>query len=60
MSDLALFHSRYGLRPAIHAAAERIGAPGIRMHTPDRYHGWTPDMVAKGRAYRHLCTAGGG
>ncbi|HEX2497425.1 MAG TPA: dienelactone hydrolase family protein [Actinomycetes bacterium] len=52
MSDLVLFHSVYGLRPAVHAAAERIRALGIRVHTPDLYRGWTSETVAEGRAYR--------
>ena len=52
MSDLVLFHSGYGLRPAVHTAAERIRAVGIRVHTPDLYRGWTAETVAAGRAYR--------
>jgi dienelactone hydrolase len=41
MSDLVLFHSVYGLRPGVHAAAERIRALGIGVHTPDLCRGWT-------------------
>ena len=52
MSDLVLFHSVYGLRPAVRAAAERIRALGWRVHTPDLYRGVTADTVEEGRATR--------
>lgn len=52
MTDLVLFHSVYGLRPAVQAAAERIRALGVRVHTPDLYRGWSTETVEEGRAHR--------
>lgn len=52
MTDLVLFHSAYGLRPAVVAAAERIRGIGLRVHTPDLFDGRTADTVEEGRAIR--------
>ena len=52
MSDLVLFHSGYGLRPAVRAAAERIRALGWRVHTPDLYRGVTADTAEEGGTTR--------
>ncbi|MCI0689179.1 MAG: dienelactone hydrolase family protein [Sporichthyaceae bacterium] len=52
MTDLVLFHSGYGLRPAVGAAAERIRRVGVRVHTPDLYRGRVADTVAAGRQLR--------
>jgi hypothetical protein len=49
MSDLALLDSRYGLQPAIHVAAERIRAFGIRVPTPDRCRGRASGSEGDGR-----------
>ncbi|KUJ54448.1 dienelactone hydrolase [Streptomyces albus subsp. albus] len=32
-----LLHSAYGLRPAVHAAADRLRAAGYEVHVPDLY-----------------------
>ncbi|MBB5933498.1 dienelactone hydrolase [Streptomyces zagrosensis] len=38
-STIVLFHSAYGLRPAVHTAAERLRAAGHEVHLPDLYEG---------------------
>lgn len=43
-----LFHSVYGLRPAVHEAAERLRAAGHEVHTPDLFEGRTADSVEDG------------
>ena len=43
-----LFHSVYGLRPAVHEAAERLRAAGHEVHTPDLFEGRTADTVEDG------------
>lgn len=40
-----LFHSVYGLRPAVHEAAARLRAAGHEVHTPDLFEGRTADTV---------------
>lgn len=45
--DIMLFHSSLGLRPGVHAAAERLRAAGHRVHLPDLYDGQTADTVDK-------------
>lgn len=47
-----LFHSAYGLRPAVHAAAERLRAAGHEVHVPDLYEGRTVESVEEGRALK--------
>ncbi|MBN6054720.1 dienelactone hydrolase family protein [Nonomuraea sp. RK-328] len=39
MARILLLHSQYGLRPAVHQAAERLRAAGHEMHVPDLYDG---------------------
>ncbi|GHE42542.1 dienelactone hydrolase family protein [Streptomyces griseoaurantiacus] len=50
--DIMLFHSTYGLRPAVHSAADRLRAAGHRVWTPDLFDGRTFDSVEESRAYR--------
>ncbi|WP_320064149.1 dienelactone hydrolase family protein [Micromonospora sp. RTGN7] len=50
MSDVALFHSVYGLRPAVLAAADRLRAAGHRVVTPDLYGEPAVDTVEAGFA----------
>lgn len=44
-----LLHSIYGLRPAVHAAADRIRATGHEVVVPDLFDGRTTDDVEEGR-----------
>ncbi|NEA38955.1 dienelactone hydrolase family protein [Streptomyces sp. SID11385] len=39
--DILLFHSAYGLRPAVHEAADRLRAAGHQVRVPDLYEGQT-------------------
>jgi dienelactone hydrolase len=50
MSIVVLFHSVYGLRPAVLAAADRLRAAGHRVVTPDLYAGQVADTVEDGFA----------
>ncbi|MFJ2777858.1 MULTISPECIES: dienelactone hydrolase family protein [unclassified Kitasatospora] len=52
MAQIVLFHSVYGLRPAVHAAADRLRAAGHTVHTPDLFDGRTFDDVEAGMAYK--------
>ncbi|MET8681749.1 dienelactone hydrolase family protein [Streptomyces sp. NPDC004647] len=45
---MVLFHSAYGLRPAVQEAAERLRAAGHEVHVPDLYEGRTADSVEQG------------
>ncbi len=45
---IVLFHSAYGLRPAVHSAADRLRAEGHTVHVPDLYDGRTADDVEAG------------
>lgn len=56
MAQIVLFHSTYGLRPAVHAAAERLRAAGHTVHTPDLFEGRIFDDVESGLAYRDEIT----
>ncbi|GLF94204.1 dienelactone hydrolase family protein [Streptomyces yaizuensis] len=47
---IMLFHSAYGPRPAVRAAAERLRAAGHEVWTPDLYDGETFDTVEEGMA----------
>ncbi|MFF5129687.1 dienelactone hydrolase family protein [Streptomyces syringium] len=47
-TTIVLFHSAFGLRPAVHAAAERLRAAGHEVHVPDLYDGRTTDTVEDG------------
>ncbi|MEV4945819.1 dienelactone hydrolase family protein [Streptomyces sp. NPDC053755] len=46
--DIMLFHSAYGLRPAVEAAAERLRAAGHQVRVPDLFEGQTADSVEAG------------
>lgn len=48
MATIALFHSAYGLRPAVHQAADRLRRAGHEVHVPDLYEGRTADTVEDG------------
>ncbi|MER8230492.1 dienelactone hydrolase family protein [Streptomyces sp. NPDC101490] len=50
--DIMLFHSVYGLRPAVEAAAERLRAAGHQVRVPDLFDGWTTESVEEGMAKR--------
>ncbi len=52
MTDVMLFHSMYGLRPAVSAAAERLRDAGHRVVAPDLFDGRTADSVEEGAAIR--------
>ncbi|MFG1806607.1 dienelactone hydrolase family protein [Streptomyces sp. NPDC049040] len=45
---IVLFHSMYGLRPAVHAAADRLRAAGHEVHVPDLYGGRTTTDAEEG------------
>ncbi|MEV0280995.1 dienelactone hydrolase family protein [Streptomyces sp. NPDC050610] len=47
-TTIVLFHSAFGLRPAVHAAAERLRAAGHEVHVPDLYDGRTTETVEDG------------
>ncbi|MCX5242381.1 dienelactone hydrolase family protein [Streptomyces prunicolor] len=48
--NIMLFHSTYGLRPAVRDAADRLRAAGHEVWTPDLFEGRTFDTVEDGRA----------
>ncbi|MEU7277720.1 dienelactone hydrolase family protein [Streptomyces sp. NPDC045431] len=50
--DIMLFHSAYGPRPAVHAAADRLRAAGHHVHVPDLYEGQTAGTVEEGMAIK--------
>ncbi|MFJ1790427.1 dienelactone hydrolase family protein [Kitasatospora griseola] len=52
VAEIVLFHSAYGLRPAVHRAADRLREAGHTVHTPDLYEGRTFDEAEEGMAYR--------
>ncbi|MEW2084760.1 dienelactone hydrolase family protein [Streptomyces sp. NPDC005283] len=47
--NIMLFHSVYGVRPAVHAAAERLRAAGHQVRVPDLFEGQTAETVEAGR-----------
>lgn len=49
---IVLFHSVYGLRPAVHSAAERLRAAGHQVVVPDLYDGRTAGTAEEGRAVK--------
>lgn len=53
MADVLLFHSVYGLRPAVLAAADRLRDGGHRVVTPDLYAGAVADTREEGLALRN-------
>ncbi|MFF3857826.1 dienelactone hydrolase family protein [Streptomyces sp. NPDC002209] len=50
--NIMLFHSTYGLRPAVHAAADRLRAAGHQVQVPDLFEGRTFETVEEGMAHR--------
>ncbi|MCP9208385.1 dienelactone hydrolase family protein [Streptomyces cucumeris] len=48
-STVVLFHSVYGLRPAVHTAADRLRSAGHEVIVPDLYQGRTVSSVEEGR-----------
>ncbi|MER5967636.1 dienelactone hydrolase family protein [Streptomyces sp. NPDC002057] len=50
--DIMLFHSVYGLRPAVRDAADRLRAAGHQVWVPDLFDGWTTGSVEEGMAKR--------
>ncbi|MFE1949044.1 MULTISPECIES: dienelactone hydrolase family protein [Streptomyces] len=50
--NIMLFHSTYGLRPAVTAAADRLRAAGHEVWTPDLFDGRTFDTVEEGMEYK--------
>lgn len=53
MTELVLFHSAYGLRPAVRDAAERLRRLGLIVHAPDLYEGKTADNIDDAMAIRN-------
>jgi dienelactone hydrolase len=49
---IVLFHSMYGLRPAVHAAAGRLRAAGHEVLVPDLYDGRTTQDPEEGLRIR--------
>ncbi|WJE00167.1 dienelactone hydrolase family protein [Streptomyces antimycoticus] len=47
-STIILFHSAYGLRPAVQEAADRLRAAGHEVVVPDLYEGQTAETVEDG------------
>ncbi|MCX4551659.1 dienelactone hydrolase family protein [Streptomyces sp. NBC_01267] len=50
--NILLFHSTFGLRPAVHAAAERLRAAGHQVQVPDLFDGRTFETVEEGMAFK--------
>ena len=50
--NIMLFHSTYGLRPAVREAADRLRAAGHEVWTPDLFDGRTFDTVEEERRHR--------
>ncbi|MGA4848317.1 dienelactone hydrolase family protein [Streptomyces sp. G5(2025)] len=50
--NIMLFHSTYGLRPAVHEAAGRLRAAGHKVWTPDLFEGRAFDTVEEGMAFQ--------
>ncbi|GHB36822.1 dienelactone hydrolase [Streptomyces cirratus] len=50
--NIMLFHSTYGLRPAVHAAADRLRAAGHTVQVPDLFEGRTFGTVEEGMAHQ--------
>ncbi|MER7083416.1 Dienelactone hydrolase [Saccharopolyspora kobensis] len=46
--DILLLHSVFGLRPAVHAAADRLREAGHEVHVPDLFDGRTAETVEDG------------
>ncbi|ELP69457.1 carboxymethylenebutenolidase [Streptomyces turgidiscabies Car8] len=52
LMNVMLFHSTYGLRPAVRAAADRLRAAGHEVWTPDLFDGHTFGTVEEGMAFK--------
>ncbi|MEV0192132.1 dienelactone hydrolase family protein [Kitasatospora purpeofusca] len=52
VAHVLLLHSVYGLRPAVHTAADRLRAAGHTVHTPDFFDGRTFDDVEEAMAHK--------
>ncbi|MEU6013411.1 dienelactone hydrolase family protein [Streptomyces sp. NPDC047515] len=52
LMNIMLFHSTFGLRPAVHAAADRLRAAGHEVHVPDLFEGHTFETVEEGLAFK--------
>ncbi|GAA1968575.1 dienelactone hydrolase family protein [Kitasatospora viridis] len=52
MAQILLLHSIYGLRPAVHTAAERLRAAGHQVEVPDLYDGKVFDDIEEAAAHR--------
>ncbi|MEV0009649.1 dienelactone hydrolase family protein [Streptomyces sp. NPDC051840] len=50
--NIMLFHSTYGLRPAVHASADRLRAAGHEVRVPDLFEGHTFETVEEGMAFQ--------
>ncbi|GAA1364900.1 dienelactone hydrolase family protein [Streptomyces beijiangensis] len=51
--NIMLFHSTYGLRPGVHAAAERLRAAGHQVQVPDLFDGKTFATVEEGMDFKN-------
>ncbi|MEU2925330.1 dienelactone hydrolase family protein [Streptomyces sp. NPDC007251] len=49
--NIMLFHSAYGLRPAVRDAADRLRRAGHEVWTPDLFEGRTFDTVEEGMEF---------
>ncbi|NED91743.1 dienelactone hydrolase [Streptomyces sp. SID11233] len=52
LMNIMLFHSTCGLRPAVHAAADRLRAAGHEVRVPDIFAGHTFETVEEGLAFQ--------
>ncbi|MEU6714021.1 dienelactone hydrolase family protein [Nonomuraea sp. NPDC046802] len=52
MARILLLHSMYGLRPAVHQAADRFRTAGHEVHVPDLYDGRVVDTPEEGIAIK--------
>ncbi|WP_432135955.1 MULTISPECIES: dienelactone hydrolase family protein [unclassified Streptomyces] len=50
--NIVLFHSSYGPRPAVRAAADRLRAAGHEVWTPDLFEGRTFGTAEEGMTYQ--------
>ncbi|RAJ90237.1 dienelactone hydrolase [Streptomyces sp. PsTaAH-137] len=50
--NIMLFHSTFGLRPAVKDAADRLRAAGHEVWTPDLFEGRTFDTVEEGMEHQ--------
>lgn len=51
LMNIMLFHSTYGLRPAVRQAADRLREAGHEVWTPDLFEGRTFETVEEGMAF---------